>query len=163
MINQEKKQSRLVVIVVWNNRAYLPTLAIFESGIYVNTEPVYVVDLTIEDLTKAIQAVKDAGHEILPSPKTREEFLARKSPMLTATGARSWKKLTKKGINYSIDWTENQIRIDMSRLDKKGRWENDPNKVRIFPPDTLITEIIETILEDIKTRPKFSEKTNRLS
>ncbi len=139
MLRKEKKQLQLVVIDVWRGKAYLPTQAKFESGIFVDTEPVHVADLIVDNMTKAIQAVKDAGHAILPDPKTREEFLARKSPVLTATGVRSWKQLAKRGANYSIGWTEDEIRIDMSRLDKKGRWEYDMNKVRILPPPPFST------------------------
>ncbi len=156
MLSTEKKQLQLVVIDVWRGKAYLPTQAKFESGIFVDTEPVHVADLIVDKLIQAIQAVKDAGHELLPDPRTREEFLARKSPVLTATGARSWKQLAQRGANYSIGWTENEVRIDMSRLDRKGRWEYDSEKVRILPPDTPLEEIVEIILEDTKTQPELS-------
>lgn len=154
MLSKEEKQLQLVVIDVWRGKSYLPTQAKFESGIFVDTEPVHVADLIVDSLVQAIQAAKDAGHELLPDPRTREEFLARKSPVLKATGARSWKHLAQRGANYSIGWTENEVRIDMSRLDKKGRWEYDPNKVRTLPPDTPLEEIVEIILEDLKTRPE---------
>ena len=52
--------------------------------------------------------------------------------------------------------TENHVRIDMSRLDKKGRWENDPEKVRILPPDTPIrSKCVKIIFDDINTRPEI--------
>jgi hypothetical protein len=136
MLRKEKKSLQLVVIYIWHGKGYLPTQALFESGIFVDKDPVHVAELKVDHMTKAIQVVKDAGHALLPDPKTREEFLARKSPILQATGAHSWKQLAQRGVNYSIGWTENEIRVDMSRLDKKGRWEYDPNKVRILSSDT---------------------------
>lgn len=110
------------MIVFWHGKAYLPTQAKFGSGIFVDTEPVHVADLTVDSMIKAIQTVKDAGRAILPDPKSREEFIACKSPVLTATGARSWKQLAKRGTDYSIGWTENEIRIDMSRCSYSNSW-----------------------------------------
>lgn len=107
---------------------------------------------------QAIQAVKDAGHKRLPDPKTREEFQRRKDPVLASTKARSWKQLARNGASYTVGWTANEIRIDMSRLDKKRRWENDPEKVRILPPDTPLEKIVEVTLEDIKTRPELIQE-----
>ena len=77
----------------------------------------------------------------------------RKDPVLTTTGARSWKELAKTGAAYTIDWTDKEIRVDMSRLDKKGRWEYDPEKTCTFPPDTPLDQIIAIIMEDIRSRP----------
>lgn len=98
--------------------------------------------------------MKKAGHKTIPDPKTRDEFLARKDPILAASGARNWKQMAKTGASYSIDWTEKEVHIDMSRLNKNGVWEYDPEKKRILPPDTSIEEIVEIILEDVETRPE---------
>ena len=48
----------------------------------------------------------------------------------------------------------------MSRLDKKGVWEHDLEKVKILPPDTQIGQIVEIILEDLKTRPEALKMGN---
>lgn len=159
MLRDEQKQLQIVVIYVWRGRAYLPTQGQFTSGIFVNIDPVYVVNLNKKDITEAIKAVKDSGYIRLPSPKTREEFRALRDTVIVATGARSWKQLARTGAAYTVGWTGMETRIDMSRLDKKGRWENDPNKVRILPPDTPLEEIVEIILEDIKTRSEVFSNT----
>jgi hypothetical protein len=157
MLRTENTGLNIVGIYVWRGRAYVPAQAQFESGIFVDVEPVYIAALVTDEMTQAVQAVKDAGHIRLPDPETREEFLRRKDPVLAATKARSWKELAQKGASYTVGWTENEVRIDMSRLDKKGRWEYDPAKVRILPPNTALEEIVEIILEDIKTRPELSQ------
>lgn len=154
MIQKESSQLIIAGIYVWRGRAYVPTHAQYESGIFVDVEPVYLAELNADDLMRAIQAVKDAGHMRLPDPKTREEFLIRKDPVLAATKAKSWKQLARNGASYSIGWTKNEIRIDMSRLNKKGIWEYDLQKVKTLSPDTPLEYIIEIILEDIKTRPE---------
>lgn len=142
-----------VSIVVWHGKAYLPVQGRFESGTWVDLEPVYVADLDPESLLSAIEKVKEAGHPSLPRP-TREEMRQRKSPILAATKARSWKELARGGASYSIDWTDRGIQVSMSRLDKKGRWEWDPEKMHSCPLGTPLQKIIAVILEDIRSRPK---------
>jgi len=160
MLHKDIPKVSLVVVYVWKGRAYIPIQAQYESGIFVGIEPVIIASLNIEEMAEAVRAVKDAGHKRLPDPKTREEFLARKDPVLEATHARSWKQLAKTGASYTIGWTENEVRIDMSRLDKKGRWEYDLEKARILPSDTPIDQIVEIILEDLKARPEALKMNN---
>lgn len=145
----------VVSIDVWHNKAYLPIQAQYESGLYVDIDPVYVVSLNPDELRRAIQSVKNAGIKCLPDPRTKEEFRKRKDPVLAVSGSRSWKQLAKTGASYTIGWTNKEVRIDMSRLDKQGRWEYDPNKVRILPNDVPIDEIVKILLEDIETRPEL--------
>lgn len=144
----------VVVIYVWRGKAYLPVQAQIESGAFIGIEPVYTAELNAEELLAAVERVLAAGHPRLPDP-TREEMRRRKDPVLAATGARSWKELARTGAAYTIGWTDKEIRLDMSRLDKKGRWEWDSAKTRIFPPDTPLRDIIAVILEDIRSRPEL--------
>lgn len=120
-------------IYVWRGKAYVPMKAQFESGIFVGTEPVTTAELSAEELLTAVGTVLSAGHPRLPAP--------------------SWKELAKTGAAYTIDWTDKEIRVDMSRLNKKGRWEYDPEKTCTFPPDTPLDQIIAIIMEDIRSRP----------
>jgi len=142
---------RLVGIYVWHGKAYLPVQARLESGMWMDLEPVYIADLNTKDLLLAIEKVLAAGHPRLPDP-TREEMRQRKDPILKATKAHSWKELARTGAAYSISWTGEEITVYMSRLDKKGRWEYDPEKTRAFPPETPLEEIVAVILEDIRSR-----------
>lgn len=148
----------VVGIYVWRGKAYLPVKARIESGFFMDIEPVYTAGLDAEELLSAVEKVLAAGHPCLPDP-TREEMRQRKSPVLAATGARSWKELARTGASYSIDWTEQEIQVYMSRLDKQGRWEWDPAKTRIFPPDTPLPDIIAVILEDMRSRPELWQET----
>jgi len=116
-------------------------------------DPVYAADLEPESLLHAIDKVLAAGHPRLPTP-TREDMKRYERTILKATGVHSWKELAKAGASYSIDWTDKGIQVSMSRLDKKGRWEWDPEKMRTFPPDTPLQEIVTVILEDIRSRPE---------
>lgn len=154
MIDTPLPKLTVVGIYVWHGKAYVPTQGQYESGIFVDIDPVYITSINVEQMGKAIRTVKEVGHKKIPDPKTREEFLARKDPILSATGTRNWKQLAKTGASYNIAWTEKEVRIDMSRLNKKGVWEFDLEKVRKLPPDSSIEQIAEIILEDLKTRPE---------
>jgi hypothetical protein len=155
MFQKQIRKVQIVGIYVWRGRAFLPVQAQYESGIFVDVEPAHSAELNVSDLTKAVLAVKDAGHTQIPDPKTREEFQARKDPVMAATGARSWKQLAQEGASYTIGWTDTEVHINMSRLDKKGRWEYDPAKVQKLSPDTHVKQIVQIILEDIQSRPEL--------
>lgn len=149
---------RIVDIYIWRGKAYLPVVAKLESGAYLIIGPVYTAGLNAEELIAAIEKVLAAGHPRRPDP-TREEMRKLKDPVLAATGARTWKELARTGATYDISWTDKEIQVEMYRLDKQGRWEPDPAKRRIFPPDTPLPEIIAVILEDIRSRPELWQET----
>lgn len=142
-----------VSIVVYRDKAYLPVLARLESGMGVLTEPVFTAELKVDKLVAAIKKVIEARQQTLPDP-TREEWQKRQDPVLAATRARSWKALARNGASYGIEQTDNTIRVDMSYTDKKGRWQNDPEKVRLFSKDTSLEEVVEVILADVRSRPE---------
>lgn len=145
---------RVVGIYIWHGKAYLPIQAQLESGAFMDIEPVYTAGLNAEELIIAVKRVLAASHPRWPHP-TQEEMRKRKDPVLAASGARNWKELARSGAAYDISWTDKEIRVEMSRLDRQGRWEWDPAKRRIFPPNTSLREIIEVILEDIQSRPEL--------
>ncbi len=151
-----KQVKMMVPIVVWRGKAYLVCYGQIEPGFFREMEPIYVVDIDGKELLSAIQKISAAGLPHIPSPTTREEAerLSRAASILKATGARSRKELVKTGALYAILETDKETRVEMSRLDKKGRWEFDPGKRRIFPPDTPLEEIVAVILEDIRSRPE---------
>ncbi|MFZ1709934.1 MAG: hypothetical protein WAW20_15220 [Anaerolineae bacterium] len=117
-------------------------------------EPVYVADVDVEGLKSTVEKVLAFGHPLRPNP-TQKEMKKLRSPLLLATKARSWKELAQTGASYGIDWTDRHIRVDMSYRDKQGRWQNDPAKVRIFPPDTPLENVLAVILQDVRSRPEL--------
>lgn len=147
---------KVAVAIVRRGKAYLAVLAKIEGGPYLMVEPVFTADLTVHSLTAAFEQVIAAGHPQIPSP-TKEEMQRRKGPILKAAGVSSWKKLAKNGASYSIEWREDTIILYISRLDRKGRFEVDPAKTRTFPKQTRLRTIVETILEDVRSRPELLE------
>jgi hypothetical protein len=153
-MQKEKASLTVVVIYVWRSKAYIPVQDQYESGIFVGTEPIYIAELKNNDLFNAVNAVKEKGHKHIPDLKSREEVLKRKDPVLAATKTKSWKQLARNGASYTIGWTEKEIRIDMSRLNNRGVWENDLQKIKKLSPNTSLKNIVKIILEDKKTRPE---------
>jgi hypothetical protein len=145
--------NKSVGIVVWRGKAYFPAPGRFPSGIYADIEPVYVAELELGDLIAAAEKIIALGISQLPEV-TVEEWRKRSDPILKATQASSWKELARTGASYGIGWTDQRVRVDMSYRDKQGRWQNDPAKVRIFPPDTPLADVIAVVLADIRTRPE---------
>ena len=145
---------RSVSIVIWQGKAYLPCQARIEAGMWMDVEPVYVSEIELGSLKMVVEKVLSFGHPLLPTP-TQEDIKRMKSPLLAATKARSWKDLARAGASYGVDWTDQHVRVDMSYRDKQGRWQNDPAKVRTFPLDTPLEEVLAVILEDIRSRPEL--------
>jgi hypothetical protein len=44
----------------------------------------------------------------------------------------------------------------MSRLDKRGRFEADPSKTKVYPENVSLSTIAEAILEDAKGRSELN-------
>jgi hypothetical protein len=142
---------RGVNIIIWKGKAYLPNFSEYKSGIIVQIPPVYVANLDVDELQAAIEKILSTERIVLPDP-TLEEWKNRRDPILDATKAKSWKELAKRGASYGLVWTEQGIRLDVSRLDKKGRWESDPNKEKTFYPGFPLNDILRIIIEDINTK-----------
>lgn len=145
---------RKLTICVWRGKAYLPSHGRFPSGIYALVEPIHVADLTIESLISASEAILVSDITSL-SEVTTEEWRKRSDPLLKATKARSWKELARIGALYTVNWIVDQIVVDMSYRDKQGRLQNDPAKMRTFPLDTPLKDVLAVILEDIRSRPEL--------
>jgi hypothetical protein len=138
-------------IIIRNGKAYMPVMGKTDSGLFVNTEPVFICDLFIEEMTQNLQKVKEAGHPYIQilSPEDRKKH---SDLMLKATGAKSWKELARTGFSYTIEWSDKGTLIEMSRLDKQGRWEYDLEKARRLPLETPLRDLVQIILEDVKSR-----------
>ncbi len=139
---------QFLVIYIWKGKAYMPLQAQAESGFYVLTEPVFVSELERGGLLRALRDVLSRGHPRVPDPPFRGPGVD-KDPLLAATGARSWKELARSGFYLAIAWTDRAIRIDRSKPDDKGRWIDDPEKVRLLSPDTTLEDLVTVILDDI--------------
>ena len=144
---------RIAQIIIWNGKAYVPSNARVPSGLFMNIEPIFVVDPTEAELIPVVQKVLFSEPKLLAT-LTHDEIKIQQGLLPKITGARSWKRLGQKGISFMLELTEKGFLLEMSRVDLKGRWEFDPDKRMHFPPDTDISIVIQAILDDLKARIK---------
>ena len=140
-------------IVLWEGKAYVPSNAQYRNGIFTGVEPIFIIRPTLEELIPIVHSVMAKEPVLLPDP-SQEEVKARYELIPKITGARSWRRLCQKGINYVIGFSEKGVTLTMSRLDSKGRWEYDPNKEKNYPMGTSLTVVVHDILDDLASRPK---------
>lgn len=145
---------RLVGIIIWNNKAYIPTPARYvNEGPFTNLEPIYIVNPTQSELVPLVQKMLSKKPATLPNP-TPEEIKFRRDLLPKATGARSWKRLSLNGMAYNIVLTDKGLMLDISELDRKGRWIFPLEKQINFPAGTDLSVVIQAMLDDLEKRSK---------
>ena len=149
-------QRAVVGLYIYDEKAYLPTIARIRTGGWFDMEPVLICNLVVDEIVSAIEDLVAKGHGVV-EPTDSEMGNLRKGAILRATKTRSWRELAKKGVSYSIDYSPDQIRIDMTRLDNKGRWEYDPSKVKVLSIDATTEQIVMIILSDFQSRRESRE------
>jgi len=137
---------RIVVIWVKQGKAYLPTQAQTEAGYFMGIEPIHIANLAKEDMITAIEKVLATGHPRVPT-LTREEFRHRKDPLLAITKSKTWKDFERDAIAFTITWTENEIVLNIT--DKSSKFQHDLNRQHIFPLETPLDMIVESILKTL--------------
>ncbi len=147
---------RIASIIIWNEKAYISTPARYvDDGLFTEIEPVYEVNPTQSELLSVIQVILSKNPEVLPVPAP-DDIKARRDLLPRITGARNWKRLCQNGISYVIELSEKGFLLEMSRLDRKGRWEYDPDKHKTYPRDTSLEAIIRDVLNDLAERSQVS-------
>lgn len=142
---------KAITLYVWHSWAYLPIQGRVEKGAWTNLDPVQVVQLKEDDLVRAMQEVLASGHPLV-TEKEWEIIKQKSDPLLKATKARSWKQLAKEGAAYSIAILPDQVILYMTMVNRQGKWEFDPAKTITFPPDTDLSVLAQTILDDVRSR-----------
>jgi hypothetical protein len=139
---------KIASIIIRGGKAYLPVSAKVEGGgPYVLVEPVFTANLTVDDLTAALERIIAAGHPPIP-PLTRDDWRRRKDPLLAAAGVKSWKQLATDSRAYALTWEADKITLYLHDLDEQGRFAAGPGRFQTFPSDTPLRTIVAAILED---------------
>ena len=144
----------MVELIVRKQKGYVPVVARDDDGLYILVDPVFTVNLDAAEITAAFEKALAAGHPPFPDV-TAEEWRKRVDPTLRAAKVKSWKKLAEGGAAYVLSWFQDVVRVDMSRLDRQGRFGDDLSKRRVLPKDTPLRELVEIIMEDIRSRPEL--------
>ena len=138
-------------VIIRKNKVYIPVQGKTDSGLFMYTEPVFVCNVDLQEIRENLKKVESIGHPIIHI-KTSADRKKYADVLPKVSGARSWKELGRTGFCYSLGWIEKNIRLKISRLDKQGRWEYDPEKTRLFPIETPIEDIIQIIIDDYHSR-----------
>jgi hypothetical protein len=115
---------------------------------------VYQSELTLGGLTKLIHEVLSGESPVVPTP-SRREYKKVEEVLLKATGARNWNDLVRQGSNYSLEFSASGTRLDFSRVDEEERWQDDPEKTRVLPVGTPLSEVATIILADLQSRGDY--------
>jgi hypothetical protein len=140
-----------VSILIWKGNAFIPTLAPHEYGGKLSVDPVII---TTPDLENLIPAIEESIERNLNQKTIQaDRDVDNGDPILSATKARSWYKLAETGASYLISWTDDQIIVYMSMEGKKNKLQFDKDKIQEFPSNTKLENILQVILDDLKSRP----------
>jgi hypothetical protein len=147
--------TKIAALIVWQGKGYVPAHGqVVNGGPFAAVDPVFVIELDKDELLSAIRSAMAVGYPPLPN-MTPKDWANRNDPILSATGARSWKELCRKGASYAITWSATYILLDMTRRDRNEKCEYDGERQRRFPPGTDLEQIVDAILLDIETRPEL--------
>lgn len=147
---------KLVGIIILNGKAYIPSLAETTSGMLIQIDPIIESEIQEDKLVEAINKILLTPRPQIPDI-SRDEWKKRKDPVLKATKVRSWKELAIKGASIGLEWTNQGIKLDIPKLDKKeGRWEVDPTSEITFPISTPLRDIVRVVIEKINSFPNMS-------
>lgn len=135
-------------VIIYRNLAYVPVMHTLNIGGWYTGEPVTVVPVTVEDLTRAIAKVRRAGNP----PVSALAVAMAADPVLRSTGAQTWGRLALYAVSYEIDWTEEGARLTISMRDDHGRFVDDPARERNFGPNVPVAEIAAAIVADWQAR-----------
>lgn len=135
-------------VIIYRNLTYVPVMHTLGTGGWYTGEPVTVVPVTVEDVTRAVEKARRAGNP--PISATKVAISA--DPILRSTGAQTWGRLALYAASYEIDWDDDGVTLTMSRLDDHARFVDDPAKTRRLPPDTPVAALAEAIVADWHAR-----------
>ena len=147
-----------ISIVLFRGEIYLPTIKKFQSGQPIEVDPVIICGFQREEVKNTIEIILNGQKDLMPDPKSWNEiFQQSNQPMLRATKTRSWKKMTSESTSYLVTFSEQDISISISQLNKKGIQEFPSTLQKVLPRAVPIEEIVEIILKDMTIRKGFEK------
>ena len=147
--------SNRVIMFVRKGKAYIPTLAKTDKGVYVTINPVFTVELNIAELMRVTEDILKIGHPEMKHP-TKDQLAKMGHPMLKAADVSSWKKLSEGGTAYWIIWRKEEIVLEFSKKGERGSFAVDSSKTQHFPNGTDLRMILQVMLDDLKSHPEYT-------
>jgi hypothetical protein len=137
---------------LYNGTVHIPTS--YFNGFFVENAPVASVPVEqTEGLQQAILAAIERGNPPISRDQARVLIHGKGSPVLKATGARSWYVLDRQTSGlWSLVEKDGvyQIRVDQP-MEPRG-WHEDKTKRVEFPPGTSVEDVINRLIAMIQER-----------
>jgi hypothetical protein len=137
-------------IIIRGGKGYITTKAVSDQGAVIGIDPVYIVNITSDELTERLSKMRSSGNPQIPHPK---DLSVIPQVTLKAAKVKSWNKMSQNAAAYSIVWRFQDVILDISKPNSKFDW--DITRTRHFPPNTDIREVVQAILDDVKNRPEL--------
>jgi hypothetical protein len=142
-------------LYIRSGKAYIPSMAKSDVGVYIEIEPVAVVDLKFDDLLAAIGNSVQKGNPTIPHPSW-DEMKTLPQPVLKAAKVRSWRQFVQKVKVYSIEQNANGFELKYFERAKKGNgFFSDNSRTKKFSRDTALQEIVQAVLLDVQEHPEL--------
>jgi hypothetical protein len=157
MPENEVSMPEAATVYVRQGKAYVPVVGkTIGVGIYLDSEPVFVSDLSAEGLLSALEQALAYGNPPIPHP-TQVEWATWHTPVLQAAKVKTWGQLAKCAAIYLISWypKDNLTALAISHSMARGEWRYLHDKRLEFPIDVSLRELVNAILEDVSLHPEL--------
>jgi hypothetical protein len=138
---------------LYNGTIYIPTSHIVErDGFFFEGAPLDSVPVEqTERLRQAILTATERGNPLISRDQARVLIHDKGSPLLKATGARSWNALDRQteGL-WSLRGKNAVYEIRVNQPMEPRGWHEDKTKRVEFPPDTPVEDVIDRLIAMIQ-------------
>jgi hypothetical protein len=138
---------------LYNGTIYIPTSHIVErDGFFFEGAPLDSVPVEqTERLRQAILTATERGNPLISRDQARVLIHGKGSPLLKATGARSWNALDRQteGL-WSLRGKNAVYEIRVNQPMEPRGWHEDKTKRVEFPPDTPVEDVIDRLIAMIQ-------------
>lgn len=134
-------------LYVHRTRVLIPLTAKTTDGIFVEQEPVQVIDTSDSKLVmeKLLKLIKH-GNPVV-RPLTMEEM---KIPVVPRhAGVKTWAAFEKSAISWSIVINGPKYQLCPQRRLRRG-WEDDPDKIEIFSGEEALSKLLSSLAEQVE-------------
>jgi|SRR5579863_1448034 len=143
-----------VSLILHNGVVLIPTSYTIQKGFYFEHSPIEAVPVEkTQELREVLLAAVERGNPPVSRAEAKALSGSKSTPMLKATGARSWNALDLqiKG-SWSLKDRNGVYKIQVDRPAQPRGWQEDSDKSVEFPPGTSLDDVISRLIAMIQER-----------
>ncbi len=142
---------KLVEIIFWKHMAYIPSKIFYKCGICSSTDPIYIVNPTVSEISPAVKIVLNKNLPIQPNP-TVEEAKKINRFLIEKLKAKSWRQFYSEAVSYLIEISNHGILLMKPDIDSRKGWNYSEEGYVRYLHDTNLDIICQEILDDNRNR-----------